>query len=77
MISGSRLSDFKIDVYSDVPGSVNAVATTCHNYNGPMATGATELLQCQSAPLLGRVVRITNTANMWLTLCEVEVMGYL
>ena len=40
-----------------------------------MGRGVTEDLPCCGAPITGRFVRVTDTPDEYLSLCEVQVMA--
>ena len=75
-VPGARLRDFDVNIYTEDPvRNPVAVATLCYHYTGPMTGGATENLLCNSRPIRGRVVRVTDAPSLHLQLCEVQVLA--
>ena len=74
LASVGRLRDFSITVYTENPSTVpTATAAVCAMYSGPFPNAVTEAVPCTTQPVVGRYVRITDTPNEFLTLCEIQV----
>ncbi|XP_070178593.1 uncharacterized protein [Littorina saxatilis] len=68
--------DYDVRVYTEDPTSNAAnTGTLCFHYDGEMRSKETARLTCQSGPIKGRYVRVINSPNSHLTLCEVQVMA--
>ncbi|KAK7478815.1 hypothetical protein BaRGS_00029914, partial [Batillaria attramentaria] len=71
---GSRLADFRLEVFMDDPQSAGSTAQLCASYTGAMPGGATERILCTS-PQRGRYFQVTLSSTEPLTLCEVQVLA--
>jgi hypothetical protein len=77
--TGSRLHGFAVDVSDSMITTANDPASTrCAYYSGAASDGEVITLNC-ACPTRGRWVKvqILDTAQAFLSLCEVEVFGII
>ena len=72
MISGHRLNNFDVEVFSlDPVTNPSEPATLCFHYPGDASDSEIITRDCLNGPLNGRYVRVTNgPRDEWLIICE-------